>query len=245
MRAPRRARGVARAGAAPSTSDPPGRRARSTACRTGSRPISRSTPRPGSTRRGAMRLLADWLAWSAGSSGPPGTSTSPTAKGPRRDVRPRVARSRDVAEARGADVDKVWVIRVGRDGAGLRARRAASSTRRPAGSARRTAARRPVVRRPASRACSTSRSDLFRPTARSASSRGAGVALTVRGASLRAASPLGQVVAAGTVFRPLRVVTLPGGERRGPRHPVHLPPGRVARRARRRSARSSAACATP
>jgi hypothetical protein len=55
--------------------------------------------------------------------------------------------------------------------------------------------------------------DLFRPTAAIGATSGGGVAVTVRGASLPPASPFGRVVAVGSVFRPIRIVSLsePGG----------------------------------
>src|SRR5262249_32891243 len=56
--------------------------------------------------------------------------------------------------------------------------------------------------------------ELFRPFAVIGEPSGGGVAVTVRAASLRPASPSGQVVAAGSILRPIRFVTFPDGSRR-------------------------------
>ncbi|WZO99605.1 hypothetical protein EP7_001212 [Isosphaeraceae bacterium EP7] len=53
--------------------------------------------------------------------------------------------------------------------------------------------------------------DLFVPSARIDESAAGGVSITVQGAGLAAASPLGQVVAPGTVFRPYRIFQSPDG----------------------------------
>jgi hypothetical protein len=103
-------------------------------------------------------------------------------------------------------VDKVWLIRVGadRNGAGLvfDGREFDVATRR-LGPLQRLEA--PVVR-DAGRALFRFSLDLFAPYAEVASHFGKDVTLTVRGASLAPASPIGRVVAEGTVFQPLRVV---------------------------------------
>lgn len=53
--------------------------------------------------------------------------------------------------------------------------------------------------------------DLFAPTAEIGGLVGGGVRIRVRGSSLPASSPVGQVVEAGTVFRPLRIFQKPDG----------------------------------
>jgi hypothetical protein len=54
--------------------------------------------------------------------------------------------------------------------------------------------------------------DLFSPVAEIGETSGGGIRLTVRAAALEAASPLGRVVALGSVFEPLRVVPRPKGK---------------------------------
>ena len=110
------------------------------------------------------------------------------------------------------DQDKVWLIQIGRDGADwtLAGRELDTATMRLG----------PTYRRPARFAADLPRAllelarNLFRPSAAIDEPSGGGVVLTVRAASLRAASPAGHFVKAGTFFRPIRKVALPdGGER--------------------------------
>jgi hypothetical protein len=109
------------------------------------------------------------------------------------------------------DVDKVWLIQVGRVGPDLLlvGREFDTLTGRLG----------PTYRRPARIAADLPRAllnlsqDLFRPSATIGEESGGGVALTIRGGSLKASSPFGQIIKAGTVFRPIRIVTFPDGER--------------------------------
>jgi hypothetical protein len=111
-----------------------------------------------------------------------------------------------------ADFDKVWLIRVRRERAGwaLAGRELDTATGRLG----------PTYRRPAPLTADLPRSllmlseSVFRPSAVIGEPAGGGVALTVRAASLRPATPFGQVVKVGTVFRPIRIVTLPDDGRR-------------------------------
>ena len=110
------------------------------------------------------------------------------------------------------EFDKVWVIRVRREGPALVpiGREFDAATRRLGPTCRHLAKITPDL----PRALLELARELFRPSAVVGEQSGGGVALTVRGASLRASGPIGQVVEAGTVFRPIRIVTLPGGEKR-------------------------------
>jgi hypothetical protein len=101
-------------------------------------------------------------------------------------------------------VEKVWLIRVGAAGSGLvfTGREYDAATRRLGALQRREA---PVVR-DAPRVMLMFSLDLFAPYARIGEHFGKDVALTVRGASLEPASPLGQIAAPGTVFQPFRAV---------------------------------------
>ncbi len=110
------------------------------------------------------------------------------------------------------------MIRIGRDGPGLElsGREFDAMTRRLG----------PVRRRAATVASDLPRGlllfaiDLFSPTAQVGEQSGGGVALTVRGASLEAGSPIGRVVAPGAVFEPFRIVAPPGG---GPQRVLAIP----------------------
>ena len=101
-------------------------------------------------------------------------------------------------------VDKVWAIRVDGEGSGLAftGRELDVTTGRLGPLQRRVA---PVVR-DAPRVFLRFSLDLFAPFAEIGEKFGKSVALTVRGASIPSASPLGRVVVEGTVFLPLRVV---------------------------------------
>jgi hypothetical protein len=111
-----------------------------------------------------------------------------------------------------AGFDKVWLIQIGRDGAiwTLAGRELDTETKRLGPCYRR------VTRFPADlpRALLDLAQDVFRPSAALGTQSGGGVTLTVRGASLRAATPFGQVVAVNEVFRPIRFVKLPDGTQR-------------------------------
>jgi len=108
--------------------------------------------------------------------------------------------------------DKVWLIQVGRDGVAwsLAGREFDCETQRLG----------PTYRLPAPYAADLPRGllelahDLFRPSAAIGEASAGGVTLTVRGGALPAASPFGQVVVPGIMFRPIRLVSLPDGKRR-------------------------------
>lgn len=106
-----------------------------------------------------------------------------------------------------ADRDKVWMIRVDRDGAGyaLSGREFDVLCNR-LGPIRRLSV--PVVA-DLPRALLEFTVDLFCPTAEIVGQSGGGATLNVRGAGLEPASPVGRVVASGTVFLPIRIVTTP------------------------------------
>jgi hypothetical protein len=115
-------------------------------------------------------------------------------------------------EALAGDQDKVWLIQVGRDGAGwsLAGRELDTATRRLGPTCRQGAPIRPDL----PRALLDLARMLFRPSAAIGEQSGGGVALVMRAGALRAASPAGQFVKAGTVFRPIRKVALPDGTER-------------------------------
>jgi hypothetical protein len=110
------------------------------------------------------------------------------------------------------DQDKLWLIQLGRDGADwtLTGRELDTLTMRLG----------PTHHRPARVAADLPRTlldlalDLFRPTAVIDEPSGGGVSVTLRAGAIRAASPVGQFVKVGTVFRPIRKLSLPdGGDR--------------------------------
>ena len=106
-------------------------------------------------------------------------------------------------------VDKVWVIRASGLGSGLvfTGREYDAPTRRLGPFQRREA---PAVR-DASRVLFLFTLDLFVPYAEVGAKFAKDVSLTVRGAALPAASPVGRVVALGGIFQPLRVIPQKGG----------------------------------
>ncbi len=108
-------------------------------------------------------------------------------------------------------VDKVWVIRISADGAGLAfiGREFDVTTGRLGGLQRRSA---PVVR-DAPRELLRFAFDLFSPYAVIGERFGKDVSLIVRGASIVPASPVGRVVDVGAIFQPLRIVPQKGGKK--------------------------------
>ena len=101
--------------------------------------------------------------------------------------------------------DKVWAIRIGCEGSGyaLSGREFDPATGRLGPFHCRAA---PVIP-DLPRTLLEFANELFAPLALVVEQSGGGVAITVRGASLEPASPFGRVVAVGSVFNPLRVVT--------------------------------------
>ena len=86
--------------------------------------------------------------------------------------------------------------------------------------------------------------DLFNPTAAISGQEGGRALLTVQGAMIAPASPLGAVVEKGTVFQPLRLVSLPDGKVQVVRSFGHI--FRSSRwKDRSPAARSSPACRDP
>jgi hypothetical protein len=100
--------------------------------------------------------------------------------------------------------DKVWLVRVAAAGSGLvfSGREYDAATRRLGPLQRREA----PVARDAARVLFQFTLDLFAPYAVVGEKFGKDVNLLVRGASIEPASPIGRVVAVGTVFQPFRVV---------------------------------------
>src|SRR5262249_25104971 len=115
----------------------------------------------------------------------------------------------DFADA-SANLEKVWVIRIAREGAGyaLAGRAFAAETGRlgpnHSGSS-------PFVPDAARELLQLSL-EVFSPSAQIGERFGKNVNLTVRGASLEAASPVGRVVTVGSIFQPLRIVSVKKGQ---------------------------------
>jgi hypothetical protein len=109
--------------------------------------------------------------------------------------------------AKGAD--RLWLIRVEPSGTGLEVSGRSYDPE--------TTSLGPIQRRKAIVAAELPRAlfrvalDLFVPTARIDESAAGGVSITVQGAGLAAASPLGRVVVPGSVFRPYRIFQSPDG----------------------------------
>jgi hypothetical protein len=109
-----------------------------------------------------------------------------------------------------SEVDKVWTIRVARDGSGyvFSGREYDAATGKLG----------PIHRRAAPFAPDAPRElfqlalEVFSPSAVIGERFGTDVSLTVRGGSLDAASPVGRVVAVGSVFQPLRLVAVKGAK---------------------------------
>jgi len=108
--------------------------------------------------------------------------------------------------------DKVWVVRIARSESdwafSLAGREYDTATRRLG----------PLQRRTFQSLCDAPRAllqfalELFNPTAEISGQEGGRALLKVQGAALPPASPVGAVVARGTVFQPLRVVSLRDGK---------------------------------
>jgi len=108
--------------------------------------------------------------------------------------------------------DKVWVMRIGRSESdwalSLAGREYDTATRRLGPLQRRTV----QSLGDAPRGLLQFTLDLFNPTAEISGQEGGRALLKVQGAALEPASPVGAVVAKGTVFQPLRVVSLRDGK---------------------------------
>ncbi len=112
----------------------------------------------------------------------------------------------DALLARAKGVDKLWLIRVDAEGPGYvyTGREFDVATHRIGSLQRRSA---PIIS-DAARVLFQFALDLFSPYALIGEHFGREVALIVRGAAIEPASPAGNVVTAGSVFHPLRVVPL-------------------------------------
>jgi hypothetical protein len=161
--------------------------------------------------RGRMNLIAGWQALVHRFVGAPWVLTIAENTGPL-STQPIDTLEPSAFAERAKGRDKVWVIRLGRDGSKLivSGREYDVLTRR-LGPIRYHAA--PFVS-DLPRSLLMFSLHLFSPSAEIGEQSGGGVALTVQGASLEAGDPLGQVVSAGTVFEPYRIVSMPSGEER-------------------------------
>jgi hypothetical protein len=161
--------------------------------------------------RGRARLLDDWQRLVRRSIGAPWDLTIAEEEGTLSEMPPEALTPEAFA---GSDegFDKVWVIRIGREGPGyvLEGREFDVATHRLGPLQRRAV---PVIPDLPRRLLEFAK-DVFSPSALVGEQSGGGVAITVRGASLEPASPFGQVVAVGTVFQPLRIVSPPKGPAR-------------------------------
>ncbi len=114
----------------------------------------------------------------------------------------------------GAEFDKIWILRIGIDSDGdgllLTGREYDVATRRLGPIQRRMSA----VDVELPRTLLAFSIDLFNPVAVISGEEGGRALLTVRGASVAPASPLGAVVQPGTIFVPLRVTTARDGSPR-------------------------------
>lgn len=110
----------------------------------------------------------------------------------------------------GTGIDKVWVIRIHRLQATLEiVGREFDSAYKRFGALRR---RRAPIDSDLPRALLQVALEIFSPTAEIGEPSGGGVTVTIRGASIEAASPIGKVASPGIVFEPLRIVTSPDGK---------------------------------
>jgi hypothetical protein len=109
------------------------------------------------------------------------------------------------------EFDKVWLVHADRPDAGtglvFSGREFDSATRRLGPLQRRTV----EAIGDAPRALLLFALDLFSPTALITGQEGGRALLTVRGSMIEPASPIGQVVAKGTVFQPLRLISIKEG----------------------------------
>lgn len=168
-----------------------------------------SEARIDATRRGA--LLADWRSLVGRFVGAPWELSVVEGDDPLSAVAVESADLEAFAKA-GGDADKVWVIRIRRRQAAyeLLGREFDTSVQRVGPLRRRLT----PIGSDLPRALIQLALDLFAPSAEIGEPSGGGVLVTVRGASLEAASPIGQVAVPGQVFVPLRAVAMPEGKTR-------------------------------
>ncbi|MDR3634001.1 MAG: hypothetical protein P4L84_09360 [Isosphaeraceae bacterium] len=152
---------------------------------------------------GRALLLTSWLEMVDRFVGTPWRLVVAKSEGPL-TTQPLDALTPAAFEEAGKGQDKVWVLRIGSEGPALvlTGREYDTATGRLGPIHRRVARYRPDLPREFFEFAL----DVFEPSAIIGESFAKQVSLTVRGASLEAASPVGQVVARGSVFRPLRLV---------------------------------------
>lgn len=158
------------------------------------------------SEHGQSRLVAHWLALAKRFVGPPWDLTVETGAGPLAGKSIDALTAADFPQFVG-DFDKVWVIAIVPYGSGYEmiGRECDVMTTRLAQS-KRVLAPHPAD---AARALFQLALDLFAPTAEIGESKEGRVSVLVRGAELPIASPLGDFLKVGTVFRPLRIYQKP------------------------------------
>ena len=155
-----------------------------------------------------VAILAEWAALTARFVGQPWSIAVADDPGPVAAI-PLDALKADDLKSKSDKVDKVWAIRVGEDGSTW------SASGRELDTA--TGSLGEVHRREVAHPGDLPRDllrlalDLFAPSADIGESKAGGVSFLVRGGSLPAASPLGEVARVGTVFRALRLFPKPEG----------------------------------
>jgi hypothetical protein len=161
--------------------------------------------------RGRARLLDDWQRLVRRSVGAPWELTIAEDEGTLSAAPPEALTPEAFAGSE-EGFDKIWVIRIGREGPGyvLEGREYDAATRRLGPLQHRAVPLIPDLPRQLLEFAK----DVFSPSAVVGEQSGGGVAITVRGASLEPASPFGQVVVVGMVFQPLRIVTPTNGPAR-------------------------------
>jgi hypothetical protein len=154
--------------------------------------------------RGRARLVGDWQALVRRFVGAPWDLSIAEDEGPLSAL-PAGSLTAEEFAGSAEGFDKVWVIRVGREGPGfvLEGREYDSATRRLGPLQRRAV---PVIM-DLPRSLLEFAKEVFSPSANIGDQSGGGVSITVRGASLEPASGFGTVVEVGTIFQPLRMVT--------------------------------------
>ncbi len=158
------------------------------------------------SERGRQKLLYDWKGLVHRLIGPPWELTVEENKGPLTEKKLEALTAADFADWMG-DFDKAWVVRVAprRSGYEIVARECDGKTTRLAMAKRRYAPH-PAD---APRALFELSLDVFAPTADIGESKDGGVTIEVQGSQLPVAGPLGQFLAKGSVFRPLRIYLRP------------------------------------
>jgi hypothetical protein len=161
--------------------------------------------------RSRDRILSDWLALTDRFVGAPWDLTIAKEQGTALTA-PLESLDAKAFAPISAERDKVWVIRVEREQAGysLSGREFDVASGRLGPTLRRLV---PIVA-DLPRGLLDFALALFCPIASVEDQSGGGVTLSVRGASIEPASPVGRVVAPGSVFEPVRLVSRPDGSTR-------------------------------